>query len=62
MKVIVHPECSFEVVQRADYTGSTEYIIKTVQAAPAGSRWAVGTEVNLVQRLANRKSRQSIFL
>jgi quinolinate synthase len=62
MKVIVHPECSFEVVQQADYSGSTEYIIKTIQAAPAGSKWAVGTEVNLVQRLANEHPEQKIIL
>ncbi|SEM67535.1 quinolinate synthase NadA [Lihuaxuella thermophila] len=62
MKVIVHPECSFEVVQLADFAGSTEYIIKTVSSAPAGSRWAVGTEVNLVQRLAQEHPDQHIVL
>jgi quinolinate synthase len=41
------------VVLKADYVGSTEYIIKTIEAAPAGSSWAIGTELNLVQRLAN---------
>jgi quinolinate synthase len=49
--VIAHPECSFEVCQKADYVGSTEYILNTVKAAPAGSRWLVGTELNLVNRL-----------
>jgi quinolinate synthase len=51
--VIVHPECSHEVVQAADLVGSTEHIIKTLEAAPAGSSWAIGTELNLVRRLAN---------
>jgi quinolinate synthase len=52
VNVLVHPECRFEVVTAADYVGSTEYIIKTIEAAPAGSAWAVGTELNLVRRLA----------
>jgi len=52
--VLVHPECRYEVVSNADLIGSTEYIIQTIDAAPAGSAWAVGTELNLVQRLANR--------
>lgn len=52
MKVLVHPECSFEVVQQADHVGSTEYIIKMVEASPAGSQWAIGTEINLIHRLA----------
>ena len=50
--IIVHPECSWEVCQRADYVGSTEYIIKTVTAAPPGTYWAIGTEMHLVNRLA----------
>lgn len=62
MKVIVHPECCFEVVQLADYSGSTEKIIKTIEASPKGSRWAVGTEVNLVQRLANEHPDKHIIL
>jgi quinolinate synthase len=52
VNVLVHPECRYEVVEAADYVGSTEYIIRTVEAAPAGSAWAVGTELNLVRRLA----------
>jgi quinolinate synthase len=52
VNVLVHPECRFEVVTAADYVGSTEYIIKTIEAAPSGSAWAVGTELNLVRRLA----------
>jgi quinolinate synthase len=50
--LIVHPECSFEVTQGADLAGSTSYIINHIQAAPAGSKFAVGTEINLVNRLA----------
>jgi quinolinate synthase len=52
VQVIVHPECRHEVVLKADAVGSTEKIIQTVTAAPAGSAWAVGTELNLVKRLA----------
>jgi quinolinate synthase len=52
--VIVHPECRHEVVQAADLVGSTEHIIKTLEAAPAGSAWAIGTELNLVRRLAEQ--------
>lgn len=51
-KVLVHPECSWEVVQSADLAGSTEFIIKTVRESPPGSRWAIGTEIHLVTRLA----------
>jgi len=53
VNILVHPECRHEVVTAADYVGSTEYIISTIDAAPAGSAWAVGTELNLVRRLAN---------
>jgi quinolinate synthase len=52
IRVIVHPEVSWEVVQAADDAGSTEYILKTVRESPVGSTWAVGTEVHLVNRLA----------
>jgi len=52
INILVHPECQHEVVLKADYVGSTEYIISTIEAAPAGSAWAIGTELNLVQRLA----------
>jgi quinolinate synthase len=63
VNVLVHPECRHEVVTAADYVGSTEYIIKTVAAAPAGSAWAVGTELNLVRRLANaHPDKQITFL
>ncbi|HEX7177020.1 MAG TPA: quinolinate synthase NadA [Pyrinomonadaceae bacterium] len=54
IKVLVHPECTREVVEMSDLSGSTEFIIKTIREAPAGSRWAVGTEVNLVNRLVKQ--------
>ncbi len=60
VQVLVHPECTHEVVTRADLVGSTEFIIKTVQAAPPGSSWAIGTELNLVQRLAQEHPDQHI--
>jgi quinolinate synthase len=53
-KILVHPECMWEVVQKADLAGSTEFIIKTIDEAPPGSKWAVGTEINLVSRLAKQ--------
>jgi len=53
-RVIVHPECTREVVQEADLSGSTSFIIRTIEDAPAGSKWAVGTEIHLVHRLAKR--------
>ncbi len=62
IKVLVHPECTREVVEMSDLNGSTEFIIKTIEAAPAGSSWAVGTEVNLVDRLAKRFPDQHIRL
>ncbi|MEU7746908.1 quinolinate synthase NadA [Nonomuraea sp. NPDC049158] len=54
VNVLVHPECRHEVVLKADHVGSTEHIIKTLEAAPAGSSWAIGTELNLVKRLATQ--------
>ncbi|MFD7088689.1 quinolinate synthase NadA [Streptomyces sp. NPDC056652] len=65
VNVLVHPECKHEVVAAADYVGSTEYIIKALEAAPPGSKWAIGTELNLVQRLANRfasEDKEIVFL
>lgn len=53
VNVVVHPECMMEVVDKADYVGSTSYIVKMIEAAPAGSKWAVGTEMHLVNRLKN---------
>ena len=54
VRVIVHPEVPWDVVQAADDSGSTEYIIKTVSESPVGSTWAVGTEIHLVNRLATQ--------
>jgi quinolinate synthase len=54
IQVLVHPECIYEVVNKSDLNGSTSYIIKTLEAAPDGSKWAVGTEINLVNRLVKR--------
>jgi len=62
MKVIVHPECRFEVVRKADMAGSTAFIVKQIQAAPAGSQWAVGTEVHLIHRLAMEHPEQKIIV
>jgi quinolinate synthase len=56
--VISHPECSFEVCKLSDYVGSTDYIIKTIAASPPGSRWLVGTELNLVNRIAEEYAPQ----
>jgi len=53
-KIIVHPECNWEVVQKSDLTGSTEKIIKTLEQAPEGSSWVIGTEINLVHRLVQQ--------
>ncbi|MBA3824103.1 MAG: quinolinate synthase NadA [Ktedonobacterales bacterium] len=61
VQVLVHPECRHEVVALADRVGSTEYIIQQVEAAPAGTIWAIGTEVNLVKRLAAEHPEQTIF-
>ncbi|MEV4512945.1 quinolinate synthase NadA [Dactylosporangium sp. NPDC049525] len=63
VNVLVHPECKHEVVLAADYVGSTEYIIRTVEAAAPGTAWAVGTELNLVRRLAlAHPDKQIMFL
>ena len=61
IKILVHPECRQEVVAAADLYGSTEYIIEQIEKAPAGSQWAVGTEINLVKRLAQAHPDQLIF-
>jgi quinolinate synthase len=53
-QIIVHPECTHEVVQASDYNGSTHYIIETIKQAKEGTKWAVGTEMNLVNRLAKQ--------
>ena len=60
VRVIVHPECQYEVVEAADEVGSTERIIQTIAAAPDGTSWAVGTELNLVRRLGTMFPRQNV--
>ena len=63
VEVLVHPECQHEVVAKADVVGSTEMIIKTVTNSPSGSKWAIGTELNLVQRLARENpDKEVVFL
>ncbi|MFD4420795.1 quinolinate synthase NadA [Agromyces sp. NPDC058484] len=61
VQVIVHPECPMPVVDAADAAGSTDFIVKAIQAAPAGSTFAIGTEINLVQRLAAEHPEHAIF-
>lgn len=61
VKILVHPECRHEVVAAADIVGSTEKIITTVAQSPAGSKWAIGTELNLVNRLANAHPDKEIY-
>jgi quinolinate synthase len=61
VRVVAHPECRREVVQAADLNGSTEYIVKVIEEAPPGAIWAIGTEINLVKRLANEHPEQTIF-
>jgi len=61
VRVIVHPECPMAVVDAADEYGSTDYIAKAIAAAPAGSTFAIGTEINLVQRLAAEYPQHTIF-
>jgi quinolinate synthase len=60
VKVLVHPECPFDVVQSADLAGSTEFIIEQVRRAPPGTHWAIGTEINLVHRLELEHPEQRI--
>ena len=62
VKVLVHPECMREVVEISDLDGSTSFIIKTVENSPAGSKWAIGTEVNLVNRLQQRFPDKEVHL
>lgn len=57
-KVISHPECSFEVCQKSDFVGSTEYIVNTIANSEPNTRWLVGTELNLVNRLHERFQEQ----
>ena len=62
VNVLVHPECLYEVVQKSDFNGSTSFIIKTVEEAAPGTKWAIGTEVNLVNRLAKRFPDKEVHL
>ena len=63
VNVLVHPECRHEVVEKADYVGSTERIITLLNEAEPGSAWAIGTELNLVKRLATEHpDKQIVFL
>jgi quinolinate synthase len=61
VQVIVHPECPMPVVDAADSSGSTDFIVKAIAAAPPGSTFAIGTEINLVQRLASQHPEHTIF-
>jgi quinolinate synthase len=61
IQVLVHPECELDVVNAADLNGSTEFILKAVTNSPAGSKWAIGTEINLVSRLANEQPDKTII-
>jgi len=61
VQVLVHPECQHDVVSAADVVGSTEKIIQTVSNSPAGSKWAIGTELNLVSRLAKTNPDKEIY-
>ncbi len=59
-KVISHPENSMEVCQKSDFVGSTEYILRTVRASEAGDHWLIGTELNLVDRLAEEMKARDV--
>ncbi|MFZ3588308.1 quinolinate synthase NadA [Bacillus sp. DJP31] len=61
MNIIVHPECSREVVALSDYAGSTKYIIEAIEKAPPGSKWAIGTEMNLVKRIISQHPDKQII-
>jgi quinolinate synthase len=61
INVVVHPECTLETVQAADLNGSTEYIVKVVRESPPGSQWAIGTEINLVSRIAHENPDKLVF-
>jgi quinolinate synthase len=61
VQVLVHPECTHEVVSSADQVGSTEKIIQIVKSSPAGSKWTIGTELNLVQRISQNNPDKEIY-
>ena len=60
VKILVHPECSMEVVDKADLVGSTSYILRQVEEAPPGTKWAIGTELHLVKRLEKSHPEQTV--
>ena len=60
VRILVHPECSMEVVDKADLVGSTSFILRQVEEAPAGTAWAIGTELHLVKRLEKNHPEQTI--
>jgi len=62
MRILVHPECAKEVVDKADLSGSTEFIIRTIEEAAPGSKWAVGTEHNLVKRLSKAAAERGVHV
>lgn len=62
IKILVHPECRYEVVKKSDLDGSTEFIIRTLEEAASGSQWAIGTEVNLVNRLVHKHQDKFVTL
>lgn len=62
IRIISHPECSFEVCQASDFVGSTAQILETIRQSPEGSRWAVGTEVNLVHRIAQEQAQRGVHV
>ncbi len=61
INIVVHPECSFDVVQKSDLNGSTDFIIRTIRESEKGSTWAIGTEINLVNRLKNEYPDRTIL-
>ena len=61
INILVHPECTMEVVDSADYVGSTEYIRKMVEDAPGGSIWGIGTEISMVNRLSKANPNKTVF-
>lgn len=61
VSVLVHPECTYDVVQASDYNGSTSFIINQIENAPTGSKWAIGTEMNLVNRLISENPDKEII-
>jgi quinolinate synthase len=61
VKILVHPECRMEVVDEADQVGSTEQIVRAVERSPAGTEWAIGTEIHLVNRLKERHPDKGVY-